>query len=74
LARLKGYRIAEYPTVIDPIQQIIKELSGQNDEEARTARIIQREAPDLYPMYEEWQAVRKSNGVQARLPFMLDFR
>jgi len=74
LARLKGYRIAEYPTVMDPLQQIIQEFSGQKDEEARTARVVQREVPELYPMYQEWQAIRKSNGVQARLPFMLDFR
>jgi protease-4 len=74
LARLKGYRIAEYPTVMDPLQQIIQEFSGQKDEEARTAKVVQREVPELYPMYQEWQAIRKSNGVQARLPFMLDFR
>ncbi|MFM8362354.1 MAG: signal peptide peptidase SppA, partial [Haliscomenobacter sp.] len=74
LARLKGYRIAEYPAVMDPIQQIIKEFSGQKDEEVRAARIVQREVPELYPMYQEWQAIRKSNGVQARIPFMLDFR
>ena len=56
------------------VPEIIKEFSGQKDEEVRAARIVQREVPELYPMYQEWQAIRKSNGVQARIPFMLDFR
>lgn len=74
LAKVKGYRVTEYPTVIDPFQQIINELSGNEDENAQAARVFQRDFPEFYPLFKEWQAIRKSNGVQAKLPILVPFK
>lgn len=72
LARVKSYRTVNYPVVLDPFQELLNELMGQSsdDETARTARVLKREAPELYPLYQEWMQLRRSQGVQARLPVL----
>ncbi|MFZ4428130.1 MAG: signal peptide peptidase SppA [Saprospiraceae bacterium] len=67
LARIKSYRTVNYPAVMNPLEEIIMEISGQTDPDARTARMVRRNAPELYPFYKDWAEMRKSNGIQARM-------
>lgn len=67
LARIKSYRTVNYPSVMNPLEEIIMEISGQTDPDARTARMVRRNAPELYPFYKDWAEMRKANGIQARM-------
>ncbi len=67
LARIKSYRTVNYPAVMNPLEEIIMEISGQTDPDARTARMVRRNVPELYPFYKDWAEMRKSNGIQARM-------
>ena len=72
-------KIREYPTTKEPMQQLIEELTGQEqDGEGPVARV--REAvireeigADLYPYYKHLRDVSRMRGPQARLPFVLEF-
>lgn len=73
LAEVSEYRISEYPRVKDPIQQLLEELSGQTTE-TRAQRLLKTQLGSLYPHYRFLYELQQSKGVQARLPFMLEFR
>ncbi|MBK7476260.1 MAG: signal peptide peptidase SppA [Haliscomenobacter sp.] len=68
LAKVKSYRTAEYPTVPNPIQQLVEELMGAGSPETRMVKTLKRDFPELAPAVEEWLALKRSHGVQARLP------
>ncbi len=68
LAKVKSYRTAEYPTVPNPIQQLMEELMGTGSQETRLVKTVKRDFPELAPAVEEWIALKYSNGIQARLP------
>ncbi len=73
LAEVSEYRISEYPRVKDPIKQLLEELSGQSTE-TRAQRLLKTQLGNLYPHYRFLYELQQSKGVQARLPFMLEFR
>ncbi|MFM8450584.1 MAG: S49 family peptidase, partial [Haliscomenobacter sp.] len=74
MANLKNYRVADYPSIPDPIQRLVEELTSQKDEELRQARLVKSEFPAFYPLFSEWQAIRKSNGIQAKIPVQVPFK
>ncbi|MBK8043182.1 MAG: signal peptide peptidase SppA [Haliscomenobacter sp.] len=67
LAKVKSYRTAEYPTVPNPLQQLMEELMGAGSPETRMVKTLKRDFPELAPAVEEWMALKRSHGVQARL-------
>ncbi len=73
LAEVSEYRLTEYPRVKDPIQQLLEELSGQTTE-TRAQRLLKTQLGSLYPHYRFLYELQQSRGVQARLPFILEFR
>lgn len=70
LAGLEKYRTTEYPVAKDPIQQIIEEFTGQKVAKA----MVEAEMNENIPHYKHLKAINKMEGVQARLPFVLDFK
>jgi len=66
--------VADYPSIPDPIQRLVEELTSQKDEELRQARLVKSEFPAFYPLFSEWQAIRKSNGIQAKIPVQVPFK
>ncbi|HFA48754.1 MAG TPA: signal peptide peptidase SppA, partial [Bacteroidetes bacterium] len=73
LAGLEKYRIAEYPKQPDPMQEFIKELTGEKDDKGIKTRILQEELGEHYDIYRQVKEVVNMKGVQARLPFVLRF-
>lgn len=69
MAKLENYRVTEYPTVKEPLKQLVEEIFSQ--EQAKTNR-IKAELGIYYPYYEQLKTLKDMQGVQARLPFMLD--
>jgi protease-4 len=58
------YRLSEYPKQEDFIEQLIKEIMG----DVKT-RMIGNELGDFRTYYDQYQSIRKMEGIQARLPF-----
>jgi protease IV len=72
-AKLSDYRVVSYPSVKDPYQQLIEEFMGETDEEARMGKMVQKEFPELVPVYDFYRQVKKSNGFQSKLQIVVPF-
>jgi len=59
------YRLSEYPKQKDFFKQIVEEIMGD-----AKARMIDNEMGDFKVYYDQYQSLRKMQGVQARLPFV----
>ena len=67
LAKLEDYRLVEYPKQTDPFEQLIKEMGGEVK-----AYVIENELGSSYKYYNRLNQLTKMNGVQARMPFVVD--
>lgn len=74
MAKLDEYRTAEYPTVKEPIQQLIEDLMGEEESTVIRKTAIRKEMGEWYPYYTYLQELSASKGMQARLPFVWPFR
>lgn len=72
LAELENYRVAEYPRIKEPIQQLMDKYLNPNPQDAKAA-ILKKELGEFYPYYKEAQEVLNAKGPQARMPFIIDF-
>lgn len=75
-AGISKYRTISYPVIKDPIQQIIDELTGNDDKKVKSASraLIEEELGELYPYYEQIKEVRQMKGIQARMPYVIDIK
>ncbi len=73
-ADLKKYRIAEYPSIKEPLQQIIDGFMGKKDDKTAAASraLIKEEMGELYPYYEQIKEIRQMKGIQARMAFVVE--
>lgn len=63
-AKLKSYKVVEYPDVIDPW----KSLMDEGTERIKTY-YTKQELGDNYMLYQQMKKVIASSGIQARMPF-----
>lgn len=63
-AGIEDYRVKGYPKQVDPVQQILNDLTGQTK-----AYFLKRELGSEYVYYQKLQQSLKSHGIQARMPF-----
>lgn len=66
-AGLEEYRIVEYPKLKEPIQQLLEELTGSRELVGST--LIQEQLGDLFPYFQQLQAIRQMKGPQTIMPF-----
>ena len=66
-ANVEKYRIIELPKLEDPIQQILKELTGNV-----SSVFLKKELGNSYKYYKLIKEVVNLNGVQARMPFEIE--
>lgn len=69
---LEKYRLSEYPKVKDPIQQFLDEF--MNKDESIKAELFKSELGEFYPYYKNYKEIMDAKGVQARLPFIIDYK
>lgn len=69
MAKLDDYRIVSLPEQKDPFTQLMDDLTG-NPTDAK----MQKELGPLYPYYKEMMSLSRMQGVQTRLPFMIDVK
>ncbi|MEY3367332.1 MAG: hypothetical protein RI973_487 [Bacteroidota bacterium] len=74
LAGLEEYKVQEYPYQKEPIQEFLEELTGQKkDDDVIRQQLLRREMGDYYEYYKTSRQIMEMQGVQARLPIMIDF-
>jgi protease-4 len=66
MAGLEDYRVTELPEAKDPMEQMMKQLSGGGEEALLKARL-----GNYYTYMKEIETMMNMKGVQARLPFMI---
>jgi len=69
MANLAEYRTSEYPRIKDPMTQLIEKFSGKETAQA----MLKSELGDMYPFYNHFKELKEMEGVQARLPFFVEF-
>lgn len=74
MAKVTDYRTASYPSIKDPLQQLVEEFIGKGgDDEAKMGRMVKKELPELAPAFEFYLQTKKSHGFQAKLPIVVPF-
>lgn len=69
LAKVTEYKTVEYPSRKNPIEEMLKQFSNSTSASAA----IKSELGDNYRYYEYLKTIQEMNGVQARLPFFVEF-
>lgn len=64
MAELDEYRIIAYPEQKTFFETLLEDLSG-----GVRANRIEKELGPLYPVFEQYQTIIRSQGIQARMPF-----
>ncbi len=67
-AGVEDYRIRRYPLEKDPFEEFIKELKGET-----SAYFIESVLGEDYRYYQMIKSAREMKGVQARMPFVIEF-
>lgn len=73
-AGLEEYNIKEYPQVKDQTQQLIDKLTGKDSDNDKIGAFIQQDLSTFYPYYKEMKAIKQLDGVQAKMPYILDIK
>ncbi|MCZ4223225.1 signal peptide peptidase SppA [Pedobacter rhodius] len=63
-AKIKEYRVVEYPDVIDPLKSLLEESTDKIK-----TYYTKQELGDNYILYQQMKKVMASSGIQARMPF-----
>jgi len=63
-AKLKEYKVVEYPDVIDPLKSLLEESTDKIK-----TYYTKQELGDNYMIYQQMKKVIASSGIQARMPF-----
>ncbi|MCB0519928.1 MAG: signal peptide peptidase SppA [Lewinellaceae bacterium] len=73
LSGIESYRIAEYPIQKEPLQSFIEDITGEGDDDGFESKMLQKEMGTLYPFYKQLKEIIGTQGVQARLPVLINF-
>ena len=67
MAGLENYRISSLPKKIDPMEKLIKDLTGG----AKTS-ILENELGESYRLYKEINNILEMDEVQMRMPYSFE--
>ena len=67
-ASLEKYKIVSYPKQKEPFAEIMAQLTGDAE-----SILVKRELGENYKYYKQLQNTMKSSGIQARMPYEIDF-
>jgi protease-4 len=65
-AGISDYSVKELPTMVDPLQKLVEQLTGSKE-----AGVAKELLGEHYEVYRQAKAATQWQGVQARLPFVL---
>ncbi|NUO03720.1 MAG: signal peptide peptidase SppA [Saprospiraceae bacterium] len=72
MAGLEDYRLTEYPQTKEPIEQFFDRF--MDEEEPYSSVLLRKQLGAWYPYYRYFEDIQNSHGMQARLPFVLQFQ
>lgn len=72
-AELDEYRLVSYPQVKDPIQELMKKISGGGEEDAVNA-ILRSRLGSQFRYFEDIDKLLRGNRYQMRLPFHMEIQ
>lgn len=76
-AGIPNYRLQEFPQVKEPLQQFIEGFTGKDKKKpmASTAmdKALEAEFGEIYPHVKALKEMMNTKGVQARMPYIIDF-
>ena len=64
-------RLKEYPAIKTPLEELMEQLTGQEDKEPVARAALHQELNRLYPEYNYYREMLEMRGVQARLPYVV---
>lgn len=67
MAKLDNFRIVNLPKLKDPIEELMKEISG-----SAKASFMKDELGENYKYYEQLRGILSQKGVQARMPYDIE--
>lgn len=74
LAGVEKYRTTEYPRTKTGFEQLLEKLNPDKEkDDALKSWAVRSELGEMYPLYKSLRDLRRSQGVQARLPYELIF-
>ena len=69
MASLENYRISSLPKQIDPVEELIKDLTG-----GAKASILENELGEAYQLYNEVNNILELDEVQMRMPYSFEIK
>ncbi|MEM6967512.1 MAG: signal peptide peptidase SppA, partial [Bacteroidota bacterium] len=76
-AGIPNYRLKEFPQVKEPIQQFLDEFMGNDGKEPLAKAIVdhslEAELGAMYPHVKALKEMMQTQGVQARMPYIINF-
>jgi protease-4 len=69
LAEVTNYEVVDYPKQKDTFEEIIKELKGEV-----SVSIMEYQLGDNYKYYKQLENIKSMKGIQARLPYNIEFK
>jgi protease-4 len=70
MAGLEKFKVQNYPEEVDPLEQILKDLTGQAKVDP-LASLAEKDLK-LYRMVKQYQELVNMKGVQMRMPYVLE--
>lgn len=67
MAKLENYRIANFPKLKNPLDEIIEDLSGQV-----TSKLVKNELGDSYLIYKQLNDIKEMESIQMRMPMQFE--
>lgn len=67
MAGIADYDTENYPEAIDPFKKLMEELSGQKEE-----ALMREVLGNQFRFYEQLKSIQKIQGVQARMPYLIE--
>lgn len=71
MAKLKEYRLVEYPETKPPFEKFMEKLSGKDTDDNAVKAAVTRELKAIAPEYIEVKRLLQNNRIQARLPMTI---
>jgi protease-4 len=68
-AGLTDYAIKELPSLVDPFEKLMEDITGQ-----KKAEVMKEVLGDQYVAYDNVKRLLEMKGVQARMPFYIDIK
>lgn len=68
-AGISDYDVKDLPSLIDPFEKLLGNLSGTTEDKA-----VMKILGDNYKMYQDIKSVASMKGVQARMPFIIEIK